>query len=126
MAAPDIVQSRTRTTVHWLSGGNIIAAIWLVIAPFALTYTDTNAALWNDIILGVGIGIVALIRVGMPLRYEMLSWLNALLGIWLIIAPFALGYSDLAEPLWNDIIVGAIVLVLAVWSAVTTSRVSQY
>jgi SPW repeat len=39
------------------------------------------------------------------------SGLNALAGIWLIIAPFVLGYHN-GDPYWNDIVFGAIVLVL--------------
>jgi len=38
------------------------------------------------------------------------SGLNALAGIWLIIAPFVLGYRS-ADHYWNDIVFGAIVLV---------------
>lgn len=41
------------------------------------------------------------------------STINALLGIWLIIAPFVLAYSHTASALWNDIIVGAVVLIVA-------------
>jgi hypothetical protein len=56
-----------------------------------------------------------------------LSWTNALLGLWLVVAPFVLGYGVAVEAealatagavggaqaaMWNDIIVGVIVLVL--------------
>ena len=44
------------------------------------------------------------------------SGLNALAGIWLIIAPFVLGYRN-GDPYWNDIILGVIVCVLAMLSA---------
>jgi hypothetical protein len=37
--------------------------------------------------------------------------LNALAGIWLILAPFILGYSG--NVIWNDIVFGAIVLAVA-------------
>jgi hypothetical protein len=40
------------------------------------------------------------------------SGLNVLAGIWLIIAPFVVGY-DKGDPYWNDIVFGAIVAVLA-------------
>lgn len=38
---------------------------------------------------------------------------DVLLGIWLVIAPFALGYSHNSGALWNDIIVGVVILILA-------------
>ena len=45
-----------------------------------------------------------------------LSGLIALVGVWLVAAPWVLGYPA-REPRWNDVIVGVIVLVLAVGSA---------
>jgi hypothetical protein len=39
-----------------------------------------------------------------------LSGLTLLAGIWLIIAPFVLGYSG-GDPIWNDVVFGAIVAV---------------
>lgn len=40
------------------------------------------------------------------------GWTCIVAGIWLILAPFALGYSTVAAALWNDIILGLIVLVV--------------
>ena len=39
------------------------------------------------------------------------------LGAWLVIAPFALGYTALVAAFWNDIIAGIVVVVLAGWAA---------
>ena len=44
------------------------------------------------------------------------SGLNVLAGIWIIIAPFVLGYDD-GDPYWNDLVLGAIVFVLGLISA---------
>ena len=38
------------------------------------------------------------------------SWTNVVLGVWLIIAPFLLGYSAETTALWNDIIVGLFIV----------------
>ncbi len=43
-----------------LSWVNVLAGIWLVIAPWVLGYTSTAAKV-NDVLLGVVIGVVALI-----------------------------------------------------------------
>jgi len=39
------------------------------------------------------------------------AWLGIIFGIWLIIAPFVLGYSQITNALWNDIILGIVVAV---------------
>lgn len=106
-------------TANWLG---VIAGIWLIISPFVLGYAN-SAARTNDIWLGIIVGVLALIRALAPLQAVWLSWINLIAGIWLIIAPFALGYAN-TTPRWNDIILGIIVAALAVWSASATS-VSQ-
>ncbi|MCL6560244.1 MAG: SPW repeat protein [Firmicutes bacterium] len=39
------------------------------------------------------------------------GWIGIILGIWLIIAPFALGYQNITNAMWNDIILGVLVAV---------------
>lgn len=96
----------------WL---NVIAGIWLIIAPFVLSYTSATART-NDIILGIIVGILALIRALVPGRNIFwLSWVNLILGIWLIIAPFVLNYSGVTAR-YNDVILGIIVGVISLWS----------
>lgn len=103
------------------SGINAIAGIWLIVAPFLLGYSDdSDNALWNDVIIGIAILVIAAIRVFGAYRAAALSWLNAVLGAWLILAPFILDYSEHDTPLWNDIIVGVIVLVAGAWSALAS------
>ena len=61
-------------------------------------------------------------------RTMWLSWLAFLTGLWLIVAPFILRYSGIATPTRNDIVVGAIVAVLAlitaIWSRATAGWLS--
>ena len=42
-----------------------------------------------------------------------LAWITLILGIWLVVAPFILGYSDNTTVLWNEIIVGALVIIFS-------------
>lgn len=39
------------------------------------------------------------------------GWLGIIFGIWLIIAPFVLGYSNVVNAMWNDIILGILVTI---------------
>ena len=43
------------------------------------------------------------------------GWFNVVLGIWLILSPFILGFAT-REATWNNIIVGFLVLMLALSS----------
>jgi hypothetical protein len=51
------------------------------------------------------------------LRYWMIF--QVVLGIWLIVSPFVLGFRELTNMTINDIILGAIVAILGFWVALT-------
>ncbi|MCL6551761.1 MAG: SPW repeat protein [Firmicutes bacterium] len=50
---------------------------------------------------------------------------NALVGIWFIIAPFVLAYSDQRAAMWLSLLGGAILLVLAGWAVVNEAARKQ-
>jgi len=98
------------------SGFNIAAGLWLLLSPYILGFAAITVALVNNILLGIVIGVLALFRVYKPEKTSWLSVVNAILGLWLIISPFALSFGS-AAPIWNNVILGIIVVVMAVWSA---------
>lgn len=51
------------------------------------------------------------------------SGVNVLAGIWLVLAPFVIGYSDVGAAVTNGIAVGIVVLVLAAWGAMAARKV---
>lgn len=107
-------------TVFSTSGINIIAGLWLILAPFALGYSNVEAAVWNSIILGVAVAVMAIVRVIQPLESEGVSWVNFVLGIWLLVSPFVLGLANIEALVWNNIVVGVVILALAAASAMAT------
>ena len=138
-----------RDTVGWTSGVNLGTGIWLIIAPFILGYSMLRPAVWNDVVVGILVAILAGARIGGPLRHPGYSWFNAGIGVWLIIAPFILPYRMLAATVgtaatdtaattanvavagvanvghiatWNDVICGVILLILGVISASATRK----
>lgn len=112
----------TKSQVQTASSTNALIGIWLIIAPFALAYFHTASAVWNDIIVGAVILLAAGARAAAPSSNVGLSWLNVVLGAWLVIAPFALGNGAITANVWNDAVVGLAVVCLAAWSAVAGQR----
>jgi hypothetical protein len=102
------------------SSVNLGVGVWLILAPFVLGHVNAATG-WNDIIVGVGIVAFAGIRVSGAFKAAWLSWANFLLGAWLIVAPFVLGYGT-TRVLWNDVIAGVVILIFATWSAMTARR----
>lgn len=75
---------------------------------------------WNDVPFGAIVAIFALVRASGAYREEIVSWANAAIGVWLIVAAFTIDYTARAS--WNDIILGIIVLLLALGSAEATAH----
>ena len=107
-----------------LGGGlDILAGIWLIIAPFLLNYSARGGSTSNDIVVGVIILILSALQMrGAESQVTWPSWIATLLGLWLIIAPFSLGYAGGTAGEYNDIIVGIIVAVVSLWGALGGSR----
>jgi hypothetical protein len=99
------------------SGINILAGLWLIIAPFLLGYSDLIEPTWNDILVGVAVVIVAGVKMSKPLSAAGISWVNVILGVWLIVAPFVLAY-EAQNARWNDVVLGCIIAIFGIWSAV--------
>jgi hypothetical protein len=108
-----------REAVTTLSGLNLLAGIWLVVAPWVLGYSGADPR-WNDWVFGAIVGILALVRITAGQRDSWLSWINALVGVWLFVAAFTIDQTSAAQA--NDIVLGVIVFVLAVASAAATPQ----
>jgi len=123
------VEMRTADTdtsqVKVASGLNFLAGVWIIISAWVYGAIYTSGSAWNSIIVGIVIAVLAAIRFFAPRSAVGLSWINALLGIWMIISPWVYGYAATsAGRMWNSVIFGIIVLILGVWSAAATRNSS--
>jgi len=114
---------KTRSSVWAASGINIVAGAWLIAAPFVLGFADSVDALWNYLIVGLIVLVLAAIRVSQWAENAWMSWVNVGLGVWLMIAPFLMGFGETA--LWNSIGAGIVVAVMGGWSASASQSGSQ-
>lgn len=106
-----------------LSWANFVLGLWLIAAPFALLYRGISSTLWEDVIVGLLIAGFSLWRVLSSETAEMatVSWIVAGLGIWTLITPFVLHYNGNTTAMGNNVGVGVVVAVLAVYQAVSRS-----
>jgi hypothetical protein len=96
---------------------NILLGIWVIVSPFVLA-SHSSKAIWNNVIAGALVGILSIIRWSIHQRGW--SWLNLILGIWLVISPFVFFLGGAA--MWNNVILGFIIAAFALTN--TYSKVS--
>ena len=101
---------------------NVLLGIWVIISPFIVQFANLPAVMWNNVIVGIVVAILALIRSSMP-RQSGWSWVNVILGIWMIISPFVLG-ATAAAVLWNNIVLGIVIALVAWGNAMVKTSVA--
>ncbi|MDZ7705360.1 MAG: SPW repeat protein [Trueperaceae bacterium] len=101
--------------VGYASGLNLAFALWLIITPFVFAY-DHALATWNGVVVGALVGVFAVVRLQNRFGAPWLSWLNVMLGAWLFVSPFVLGFNTLFVALWNNLLLGFFVAVAGLWS----------
>jgi hypothetical protein len=94
---------------RWQDWVNLLLGLWLIAAPFVGVGVSNNLAAANSYVAGVVVAISAIAAITRPYVWE--EWLNLVVGLWLIIAPFILQFSGQAGPMWNQIIVGLVIAV---------------
>ena len=100
--------------------------IWLVFAPWALQFA--GAAAGNSIVFGFLVVVVAAASLSVEPENHTWAWINLVLGAWVFIAPWAVGFAVLPTAFWNSFVVGSAIVVfafvrMAAGRRVTTGRV---
>lgn len=83
--------------VRTASGINVLLGIWLIISPWVFGYVSAGPApMWNSVVVGAIVLILAATRFSNPDMAPGLSWVNLILALWTIASPWIYRYQDLA------------------------------
>jgi SPW repeat len=94
---------------------NLVLAAFLFISPWIFQFADNMTASWNAWVCGVIIAALALSAIAWFAEWE--EWINIALGVWLVIAPWVLGFSAVPSAMWTHVILGLVIAAFAAWSA---------
>lgn len=94
---------------------DLVLAVLLFISPWALNYAGVSTAAWNAWVLGVVVAVLAVLALTQYAQWQ--AWLTAILGIWVLIAPWVLGFSNVGGALWSHVILGILIALVALWRA---------
>ncbi len=98
---------------QYASGINLFAGLWLLMAAFV--FASPLSPKWNDFLVGLLVICFSSWHIVKPETHAP-SWMNVLLGAWLLAAPSMLHYS-LAGHVWSDVIVGVSLIVFGTLAA---------
>jgi hypothetical protein len=96
---------------RWQDWASFSLGLWLALSPWMVGYTEHESATGNAVFLGLALALGCHFEAACDL--EAPEWLNLAAGLWLVIAPFALGFSAVHVATANSIVVGSLVAVLA-------------
>lgn len=104
----------------------LVLGVYIIATPWLIPYLLKSPALlagaaWSHYAAGLAIVVAAIFAI-MSFE-EWTAWLEALLGLWIIIAPWALGFSALSVFTWSSVIVGIALIVSAIGAL--SSRLMQ-
>lgn len=109
---------------HWQDPLNLIAGLWLIVSPWVLSYQTEMYPTWNAVLVGALIVLLALFEFFTVKAWE--EWASIALGVWLMISPWILGFGKQTILMWNAVIVGAVVAVLALWALGTDKDIGGW
>ena len=107
-------------TDHWQDWISALVGVWLFGSPWFLEHTmvtEVPAAgdlgMWNFWIVGLTMIVVA--ETAVYAFSVWVEWVIFVLGAWVLISPWVLGFTASAALIWTSVIAGTLVIVLASW-----------
>lgn len=103
------------TMKQWQNWGMLLLGIWLFISPWAIEYVETHVyAAWSAWIAGAAIAAFAIAEIYKMRLWE--EWVTLALGLWTLVSPWVLAFASNREAMRNSVVVGALVVILAIWA----------
>ena len=96
---------------------NLVLGLWLMVSPFVLVLLNQGVfrLLWEDIILGFGIATFSLCRLSSRRSAALADGLVGALGLITLINPILYHYFNVKVAAWNNLAVGSVVFILAIY-----------
>jgi hypothetical protein len=91
---------------RWVQAPVAALALWLIVSPFTVGYAS-RALMWSDVVSGIV--VLAMSVSALKPQRGLVSWLIALVGLWLLFAPVVFWSPDAASYA-NDTSVGALLI----------------
>jgi len=103
-----------RLSAYWQDSVTFLLGAALFFSPWVFGFEAVPAAALNAHVVGAVLAVMALMALFAFQTWE--EWVTGLLGAWLVISPWFLGFSTTMAAMLTHLLVGIAVIVLAIWS----------
>jgi len=94
-------------------GINLILGIVLFVSPWVIGFAATTPAAWNAWIVGAVLALVAVTALWAVAEWE--EWVNFVIGVWMVVSPWVLGFFGDVNVMWTFVILGALTALVSAW-----------
>ena len=101
-------------TTRWQNRIKAMLGVWLIVSPVLLGFHGVLIPMRNSVFVGIAILIVSAQAIELPETWE--EFISLLFGVWLISSPLILSFHASTIAIYNSVIVGSAVAVLALWA----------
>ena len=98
---------------HWQDSVNGVLGAALILSPWAAGFADSTLATGNAVLVGFALIATALGAILAPKVWE--EWTEAGLGLWLVLSPWVLAYSQVQAAMFVAVF-GGLVVALSLWT----------
>jgi hypothetical protein len=112
------------TLMKWQDWANLLLGLWLAASPWMLGFAEKLPATMNAAFLGFILAVFSLVQ--MDRSESAKGWINLVLGLWLVFAPFTLGFGALFEAAVSSMVIGVLVAAFGAWSASLDREVDRW
>jgi hypothetical protein len=109
---------------RWQDQVILLLGLWLAVSPWAFSYPDGSPQMLNALVSGLVMAVLAAFDL-----YKTYFWaviVNLLVGVWVAASPWILRLAEQRVLMWNELVVGLAVVVLALWELRTDPELHKH
>ena len=105
---------------YWQDWAATALGIWIVFSPLIIPFLFPASGGTSAFVAGnhfvVGVAVVVISWAAIATLQDWEEWVDVALGVWLASSPWVLGYTNATALTWNATIVGAMLVLVSIWS----------
>lgn len=115
---------------RWQDWATTLVGTYVFLSPWIIQYffpasSATTVVGWSHHVVGLAIVAMGMAALASYQFWE--EWVDIVLGVWLIVSPWVLGFTNMAALAWNSVAMGIVVLILsagALFTGFDTRRIT--